>query len=251
MDPFSWSFVAIGGVAMVFAGISKGGFGSGASFAGASILALIIAPGEALGIMLPLLMLIDALTLKPFWKQWDWVATRGMILGAVPGVALGAVFYTLTNDDAIRLMIGAMSLLYVATQLPAFLANTARTRRSLPRWMAYLAGTVSGFTSFVSHAGGPPAAMYMLSLGLSKTAYQASSVLLFWAVNIFKAVPYAFLGIFTVETLTIDLILAPFAVVGTFLGIWLHRRIPERPFFVITFILLTVTGSKLIWDALV
>ncbi|MGR3503049.1 sulfite exporter TauE/SafE family protein [Pseudaestuariivita sp.] len=246
----SWTFLAIAGPAVVFAGISKGGFGSGAAFAAASILALVIEPGQALGIMLPLLMLIDALTLRPYWRQWDWAAARVMIAAGLPGVALGAVFYQWASADAIRLVIGGMSLLYVASQLKRIIAPEPPERRKLPLWVGALAGCVTGFTSFVSHAGGPPAAVYLLSLGLSKTAYQASSVLIFWAINIFKFVPYAFLGIFTLDTAKANVVLAPFAVLGTFLGVWLHRKIPERAFFLVAFSLLTVTGGKLIWDAL-
>lgn len=250
MVELSWPFLAIAGPAVVFAGISKAGFGSGAAFASASILALVIEPGQALGIMLPLLMLIDALTLRPFWRQWDWSAARVIILAGLPGVALGALVYRVASDDVIRLMIGAMSLIYVATQLRGIWHAAPRVRRKLPRWVGVLAGVTTGFTSFVSHAGGPPAAVYLLSLGLSKTAYQGSSVLIFWAINIFKFVPYAFLGIFSLDTFKADLILAPFAVLGTYLGVWLHRRIPERAFFLVAFALLTLTGSKLIWDAL-
>ena len=39
------------------------------------------------------------------------------------------------------------------------------------------AGLVAGFTSFVSHAGGPPAAVYLLSRKLDKTAFQATTVI--------------------------------------------------------------------------
>ena len=52
------SFLIISAGAVVFAGISKGGFGSGAAFVSAAILATIINPGQAIGIMLPLLMLM-------------------------------------------------------------------------------------------------------------------------------------------------------------------------------------------------
>ena len=89
-----------------------------------------------------------------------------------------------------------------------------------------LAGLAVGFTSFVSHAGGPPAAVYLLSLKLRKTEYQASTVLIFWAINIAKAVPYAGLGLFTRETLLLDLLLAPFALLGAWLGVRLHHSIP-------------------------
>ncbi|SEP14449.1 hypothetical protein SAMN04490248_1299 [Salinihabitans flavidus] len=75
-------FCAIAVPAVIFAGISKGGFGSGAAFASATILALVLPPREAIGLMLPLLMLIDAATLRPYWKQWSWPDGRLLILGA-------------------------------------------------------------------------------------------------------------------------------------------------------------------------
>jgi len=118
----------------------------------------------------------------------------------------------------------------------------------LPRWAGALAGVTAGFTSFVSHAGGPPAAVYLLSKGLNKTQYQATTVLVFWIVNIVKFIPYAFLGMFTPQTAMANLVLAPFALLGAWLGVKAHRMVPERLFFALTYVLLTVTGAKLIWD---
>jgi uncharacterized membrane protein YfcA len=109
---------------------------------------------------------------------------------------------------------------------------------------------VTGFTSFVSHAGGPPAAVYLLSKRLTKTEYQATTVLIFWVINIAKFIPYAFLGMFTLETALANLILAPFALAGAWLGVAAHRLVSERFFFGLTYVLLSVTGCKLIWDGL-
>jgi uncharacterized membrane protein YfcA len=111
-------------------------------------------------------------------------------------------------------------------------------------------GATAGFTSFVSHAGGPPAAMYLLSLKISKTEYQANTVVTFWVVNLVKAFAYSFLGIFTAQTLLLDLVLAPFAVLGALIGVKAHHLVPEGLFFAITYVLLTLTGTKLIWDSL-
>ena len=89
--------------AVLFAGISKGGFGSGAAFAAASILAVALEPGQALGIMLPLLMLMDVANLRPYWKKWSAPDAKLLILGALPGVALGAWLYTMADADVFRL----------------------------------------------------------------------------------------------------------------------------------------------------
>ena len=47
MGALDWTVFAFGIPAVVFAGVSKGGFGSGAAFASASILALVFEPVKA------------------------------------------------------------------------------------------------------------------------------------------------------------------------------------------------------------
>lgn len=249
MELLTLPVLAVAVPAVIFAGISKGGFGSGAAFASASILALVLEPGAALGIMLPLLMLIDVSSLPAYWRKWNWPAARVLLLGGVPGTILGALFYAWSNPDAIRLLIGLISVLFVAWQLAQKLGLLRLGARFGPR-TGLVAGVVLGFTSFVSHAGGPAAAVFLLGQGLGKTAYQATTVLTFWAINLFKSGIYAGMGIFTWETLKLDLALAPFTVLGTWLGIKAHRLVPERAFFAVTYLLLTITGAKLIWDAL-
>lgn len=250
MLELDFAFFAVAAPAVIFAGVSKAGFGSGAAFASATILALILEPGLALGVMLPLLMLVDAVTLRPYWKTWSWPDARVLILGGVPGVALGAALYRVADADVLRLLIGGISIGFVIWQLGQARGLIRPYAERLPVWAGALAGTVAGFTSFVSHAGGPPAAVYLLSQKLSKTQFQGTTVLLFWAINIAKFVPYAFLGMFTWDTAVANLALAPCALLGAWLGVKAHRIVPERLFFQITYVLLTLTGSKLIWDAL-
>ncbi|MCA0871003.1 sulfite exporter TauE/SafE family protein [Seohaeicola saemankumensis] len=244
------TFFAIAAPAVLFAGISKGGFGSGAAFASSTILALVLEPGQALALMLPLLMLIDVASLRPYWKTWSWPDARVMILGALPGVGLGVALFRVADADLLRLLIGGISVLFViwhGSQRRGWIRPVARR---LPVWAGVTAGLVTGFTSFVSHAGGPPAAVYLLSQKLDKTRYQGTTVLLFWVVNIAKFIPYTVLGMFTLQTFTANLLLAPFALAGTWLGVRAHRIVPEQLFFAITYVLLSVTGGKLIWDAL-
>ncbi|WP_085797408.1 sulfite exporter TauE/SafE family protein [Falsiruegeria litorea] len=246
MLEFNLLFFAVAIPATVFAGISKGGFGSGVAFASSSILALILTPTQALALMLPLLMLIDVATLRPYWRRWSWPDARVLILGGVPGVVLGIWLFQVTNDDVLRLLIGAISLAFVAWQM----MKPPKALHRLPASAGVLAGIVAGFTSFVSHAGGPPAAVYLLSQRLTKTQFQATTVLLFWIINIAKFIPYAWLGLFTMQTTLANLMLAPFALLGAWLGVKAHHMVSERLFFGVTYVLLSATGGKLIWDAL-
>lgn len=245
------SFFLIAGPAVAFAGLSKGGFGSGPAFMSSAILALVLDPSHALGIMLPLLMLMDVAGLKPYWKLWDWVEARRLILGAIPGVALAAWLYRSTDADVFRLLIGGLSIGFVLYSLATSLGAIKPKLTKFGPVAGAIAGCASGFTSFVSHAGGPPSAIYLLSQKLDKTTFQATTVVVFWAVNIFKAIPYAFLGIFTYDTLMADIFLAPFALFGVWVGVKAHHAVPERLFFGFIYVMLLGTGAKLIFDALV
>ena len=246
-EPMTLTLIAI---AVIFAGISKGGFGSGAAFAATPIIAVAVDPRTALGIMLPLLMLMDGAALKSYWRQWNVPSSRAMILGGLPGVALAAAVFQITNADVFRLLIGAIAIGFVAFEMARARGWINPKQRPFSRPLAIFTGTVAGFTSFISHAGGPPVAMFMLTHRSPKTEYQATTVIVFTAINIMKFFPYAFLGIFTLDTLAVNLWMAPVAFLGVWIGVKAHHLVPEKLFFQITYVLLTCTGAKLIRDAL-
>jgi uncharacterized membrane protein YfcA len=243
-------FFCVAGPAVIFAGVSKAGFGSGAAFAAASVLALVVPPELALGIMLPLLMLIDVSSLKPYWGKWSTPDARLLILGGLPGIVAGILLYRVASPDLLRLLIGSVSVAFVLWQVALATGIVRMAKARMPDWAGLLFGSLTGFTTFISHAGGPPAAFFLLSRGLSKTRFQATTVIVFWVLNIVKFLPYAVLGMFTAQTFLANLVLAPFALFGTWLGVRAHVLVPERLFFAVTYVLLMMTGCKLIWDGL-
>lgn len=249
MDLLSWTMVAFVAPAVIFAGISKGGFGSSVAFASSSILAIVLPPAVAVGVMLPLLILMDVASLWAFWRQWDWSVAKVLLLGAVPGTLAGAAFWSVADPDVIRVLIGAVALTFVGWQ-GARSAGLIRLGAKLGPRAGVLSGIVLGFTSFVSHAGGPAAAVYMLGQGLGKTTFQATTVIVFFAVNLFKVGFYAAMGIFSQQSLALDVVMIPAALLGTWMGVKLHKWLPEAWFFGVTYVALTVTGAKLIWDGI-
>lgn len=250
-DVFDGTFFAFAIAAVLFAGISKGGFGSGAAFAATPLLALILEPGAAIGLMLPLLMLMDITALRPYWRRWDGPSALALIIGAAPGILLAALLYKIANPDFFRLLIGLIALGFVAFQIARAQGLIPPAKQPMGQGAGGFWGLIAGFTSFISHAGGPPAAVFLLSRDLDKLRFQATTVLVFWAINLMKFIPYAGLGIFTKQSLLADLYLAPFAVIGIWMGVKLHRIVPEQLFFTLTYIFLVITGGKLVLDALI
>jgi len=99
-------------------------------------------------------------------------------------------------------------------------------------------------------AGVRVAAISLLSRNLEKRRDQATTVIVFLASNLLKFALYSLLGFFTWRTVAAGLYLAPVAVLGTFLGVRLHGLLPERAYFAVVYVCLTLAGIKLVFDAL-
>ncbi len=238
---------------IVIAGIGKGAFGQGTAGLSVPLLAMFIAPAEAAGIMLPLLCLMDVFGVHAYKRAWSRADLKALLPGAVVGIAVGGIAFGTLSPNAVRLVIGAISVVFA---LNAWFRFTERIARFLARTegppgrvAALVWGAMSGFTSTLAHAGGPPYAIYMLGRGVDKTVFVATSSVFFFAVNYLKLVPYYFLGQLNVGNLGTALVMAPLVPLAVWLGVWLHRRLSQAAFMQVTYTLLFVTGVKLVYDA--
>lgn len=241
---FLWAIPAV-----ILAGMSKGGFGGALGFAAAPILAVAVPPAFAVGLMLPLLLVMDVTSVRSYWKQWDWPSVKILLWGSVPGTLIGMAIYSYADDDMLRVMIGCVALAFVIYRILLTMGRIGSVRADRPS-MGIIFGAIGGLTSFISHAGGPPVAIYLLSKNMNKTAYHATGAIVFWVLNVAKVVPYVFLGLFTLETFKADVLLFPFALIGVWIGVRTHHKIPDRIFFGLTYVLLVLTGIKLIFDGM-
>ena len=189
---------------------------------------------------------MDVVGVIAYRKSWDPVNMRILVPGAILGILLGTATFRYLDENLIRLLIGVLALAFVLrywlARGPAVAAK-APDRRAGSFWAA-----VSGFTSFVAHAGGPPLSVYLLPQNMDKTLFVGTTVIYFAFVNYLKLVPYGLLGQFSGENLLTSLLLSPLAPLGMWLGIWLHRRIDERLFYQSVYVMLALVGLKLLYD---
>jgi uncharacterized protein len=110
-------------------------------------------------------------------------------------------------------------------------------------------GLLTGFTSFVSHAGAPPFQVYVQPLRLSKAVYAGTTTVLFAYVNAVKLIPYWALGQLNVDSLEKAALLAVPAALAVFAGLRLTRALPERLFFTLVTWALLLISLRLLWQA--
>lgn len=232
--------------AVLITGIAKGGFGTGAGLLAVPLMALTVAPLQAAAVMLPILCLMDLVSLWAYRGRFDGRSLRLLLPAALAGIGIGWLTAGLMNDRVIRLIVGVVAIVFA---LDHWVGRRAAAEPKAPNavkggfWAA-----VSGFTSFIAHAGGPPLSVYLLPLKLDKTVFVGTTVIFFAVVNYVKLIPYTWLGQFSTANLVTSLVLAPLAPLGIGLGIWLHRRTSPVWFYRLSYLMIFVIGLKLVWD---
>jgi len=245
-------FYAIAIPAVMLSGISKGGFGGGLGILTVPLLALVVPPAQAAAIMLPILCAIDIVSLSAYWGQGDRRNLVLLLIAAMIGITIGAFTFRYLTADALRIILGVTAIAFTLRWYwQAFAARrsgiaVAPAQPNVAKGTFW--GMLSGYTSFVAHAGGPPLSVYLLPQRLDRTVFQATTVVFFAVVNYVKILPYALLDMFPAVNLTTSLALMPAAILGTLLGVWLHKRVNDRLFYRFCYAFVFVTGVKLLFD---
>ncbi len=240
-------FYALAVPAVLIAGISKAGFGGGLGVLSVLMMSMAASPLVATAVMLPILCVMDIFGVYAYRGKWSRANMKILIPAAVAGIAIGTATFRYLDASLIRIVIGVVAVSFTLNYLlrPAM---RERPRRGPNILRGGFWGALAGFTSFVTHGGGPPVAMYLLPQRLDKTAYVGTMAILFIVINYVKLGPYAWIGLFGTENLLTSLVLAPLAPVGVWLGLWAHRKVPEVWFFRVAYTLLFFAGLKQLVD---
>lgn len=235
--------------AVLLIGLAKGGF-SGLGALGMPLIALGMDPIQGAAILLPILIVQDAVSVAAFRKSWDGSVLRAMLPGAIAGVVLGWWFAASVSSNAVLAAVGAISLLFGTYRLWIERGGRINASSSSPAWVGSLFGIATGFTSQIAHAGGPPFQMWVMPRRLSRDVLIGTTAIFFAVLNWIKVPAYVALGQFTRENALATLALLPFALLGTLAGVLFVRRVPTERFYTLVYALMIAAGAKLLWDAL-
>lgn len=236
-------------IAVILAGLAKGGF-AGVGALAMPVMALGVDPVRGAAILLPILILQDAVSVWVYRRSWDGAILKVMLPGAAIGILLGWFFATRVSETAVLGVLGAISILFGLQRLWVERGNAVVLPSNSPGWVGVLFGIASGFTSQIAHAGSPPFQMWVLPKRLPRDMLVGTTALAFAAMNWMKMPAYAALGQFTRANLMATAMLVPVAVVSTLAGVALVRRVDPARFYTLIYVLMVLLGIKLVVDAL-
>jgi len=248
-DPW---FYAAAIPAVILVGLSKGGLGGAMGFVGVPLMALAMSPVRAAAILLPILVVMDLVSLWSWRGIYDGSVLRSTMPGSMVGIAIGWLTAAVVTEEAIRLIVGAVAIVFAGRWAWQQIRERGVIEKRKPNAVAAsFWGTVAGFTSFVAHVGGPPYQVYTLPLGLDPKVFTGTSVVFFAITNAVKLVPYFALGQFDAANLEAAAVLMPIAPLATLAGAFVVRRMRPQVFYSVSYITVGVVAVKLVWDSAV
>ena len=244
-DLLFW-FLAV--LAAIFVGLGKGGLPVVAVL-GVPILSLVMPTIAAASLLLPVYIVSDMFALHAYRRAYDKEVLKISIVGMTIGVIIGWGTAHILIEWIVTFLIGFIGATF-ALSLLWNRDTRAQSLQPLSYKKGYLWCIVAGFTSFISHNGGPPWQIFTLPLRLTKTVFVGSSVIAFSYCNAIKLIPYYFLGQIGIESFKIAVSLMIPASISVYIGMTIVKYIPEKLFFNIITYALFFISIKLIWDGL-
>lgn len=238
-------FWALAVTAAALVGASKGGVPV-VGMLSVPLMALVMNPVLAAGLLLPVYVVSDIFGLYAYRRAYDTRVLALVLPGAVAGIMLGWATASVVSEAAVTLLVGMIGFAFALTLIFRRPVVVERRRGAVAAGLFW--GVVTGFTSFVSHAGAPSYQIYTLRLGLPKAVFAGTTTVAFAVINAVKLVPYAALGQLGLANLKVTAVLAMPAAAAVFLGVWLVKAMPEVLFFRLVTWALALISVKLVWD---
>lgn len=240
-------YVVLASLAAVLIGMSKGGLPL-VGMMSVPVLSLVMSPVKAAVLLLPLFVISDAVGVWLYRKQYSLVNLKILIPAGIAGVLFGWLTAAMISEQTIKFLIGLVGVSFCLQTWFKRGQDHAPKTASLPKGLFW--GGAAGFTSFIAHAGGPPFQIFVLPQKLPKAEFAGTATILFAIINVAKIGPYQNLSPYSEEDFWKIAVLVPFALLGTFLGAYLTRRIADAWFFKLVQVGLFLLSIKLIHDAI-
>ena len=251
----AWWYVLALCLAALLIGMAKSGFAGGIGILAVPLTANVLPADRALGVLLPILIFGDIFASAHHFRRVSRPHLLWLFGGSVVGILIGtALLWWLketgvaTLTTALNLLVGGICLLLVGFQIWR-LSGGRPPRIPATKHAGYVTGGVTGIASTLAHSAGPIASIYLLEQKLDKARLVATAAVLFFFVNVAKLPTYVGLGLIDPRTLWQSAIFCLPVPIGTAIGIWAHKRIPEKPFAAIIYLGAAAAAGRMVWKA--
>jgi uncharacterized membrane protein YfcA len=248
-------------LAVFLIGLTKSGLGAGMGLIVVPMTAIALdytpmGSKAALGLLLPLLILGDIISLTQYRRIYDFSRIRALILPTFLGICVGSLLLFLIHHQdnerliasLMRLEIGCESIFLVGLHWWRLYRGTQQKLLPEPG-RSWLTGSFIGVSTTLAHAAGPIMASYLLPLKLDRRVFVGTTAVFFFMANSSKLPTYYLAGQFAGVDWVRALELAPLVFAGAIFGFWLIRKLSDQGFFRFVYIAVFLMGWYLVVES--
>ncbi|MEB3101676.1 sulfite exporter TauE/SafE family protein [Ferviditalea candida] len=226
---FSWTQIIIGLISALLVGFGKTGVPAVSIF-NVMLMASIFPAKQSVGILLPMLIVGDIVAVTYYRRQVIWKHLISLIPWVLAGIVIGYFVLLKVHNEQLKVMIGILVLLLVALHFIRERWGEKINRFMLSRKFNASMGVLAGFATMIGNAAGGVMAIYLLSKKLPKHQFVATGAWFFLTVNLIKIPFNISLGLLNWQILQYAALMIPVILVGTWIGIKLLPKIPQKHF---------------------
>ena len=207
------------------------------------LVALAIGADDAIGLLLPMLIIADWFTVAAHWRHWDSSIYRRLLVAATVGIVIGSFIISGVDEAALRRIIAIAMLAFAVFYAFSKSVRLDPDRRERNAWPA---GVIAGIVSTLAHLGGPPIFVYLMTTNLSPRRFVATSAFLFASINLLKVPGYFAAGLFDGDLIVSTMWTWLMIPIGVLVGRLLVERINREWFERVTVVLLAAGALVLL-----
>ena len=98
--------------AIILYGIAKSGLGGSMTLISIPLMTIVMPLGQALAIVLPILILSDMVAVYKFRKNFDAETLKLLVPGAAVGIIIGSMTFTFFSESLLKFIIGLMGFMF-------------------------------------------------------------------------------------------------------------------------------------------
>ena len=215
-------------------GMAKTGLG-GLGMVVVPVMANIFGAKSSTGILLLLLIMADFFGVRYYHMHADLRQLIKLIPSTIIGILTGVFIGDILSDVYFQFLLGAVII-------SGALIMVIKVDIKENNLFSIAVGFLGGFITMIGNAAGPIMSIYFLSMGFDKNKFIGTAAWFFLFVNLLKVPMHVFIWkTIDLNILLFDLSLFPFILVGAVTGVWIVKKIPERPYkiFVIVSVILS------------
>ncbi|MEC7849232.1 MAG: sulfite exporter TauE/SafE family protein, partial [Candidatus Neomarinimicrobiota bacterium] len=199
------------------------------------VMANIFGAKSSTGILLLLLIMADFFGVRYYHMHADMRQLVKLIPSTIIGIVTGVFVGDQISDEYFQLLL-------VIVIISGVLMTVIKVEIKERKIFSIIVGFLGGFVTMIGNAAGPIMSIYFLSMGFNKNKFIGTAAWFFLFVNLFKVPFHIFIwNTIDLEIFLFDLSLFPLILIGAIIGVWIVKKIPEKPYkiFVIVSVVLS------------